>query len=53
MLRDDRVRVVTLTGSGGKGKTLLALHAAAAIIEYFKHGAYFVDLSSLRNPAKA
>jgi predicted ATPase/class 3 adenylate cyclase len=42
-------RLVTLTGSGGSGKTRLALRAAADVIERFPDGAYFVGMASIRD----
>ncbi|NOY08099.1 MAG: tetratricopeptide repeat protein [Spirochaetes bacterium] len=47
MLSDGNTRVVTLTGPGGIGKTRLALQTAAENIEYYRHGVFFVDLSSV------
>lgn len=45
---DDPVRLVTLTGVGGVGKTRVALDAAAALQPRFHDGAWLVELSPLR-----
>jgi predicted ATPase/class 3 adenylate cyclase len=39
----EAVRVLTLTGVGGVGKTRLALQAAAETVAAFRDGAWFVD----------
>lgn len=44
-----RTRLLTLTGSGGAGKTRLALQLAGAAADGFGDGAWFVDLSSSRS----
>jgi predicted ATPase/class 3 adenylate cyclase len=43
-------RLVTLTGSGGTGKTRLSLQVAADLLDQFPHGTWFVELAPLTDP---
>jgi predicted ATPase/class 3 adenylate cyclase len=47
----DRARVLTLVGPGGTGKTRLALALAAAVLDRFPDGVYWVPLASITDPA--
>ncbi len=49
-LNSEGVRLLTLTGPGGIGKTRMGLQAAAELIDSFKDGVYFVDLAPIRDP---
>jgi predicted ATPase/DNA-binding CsgD family transcriptional regulator len=49
LLEDNRL--LTLTGSGGCGKTRLALAAARELVERFEDGAWMVELAALADPS--
>ena len=50
LLRDERVRMLTLVGPAGVGKTRLALAAIERVADHFPDGVVAVDLSPVRDP---
>ncbi len=50
LLLDPSIRLLTLVGVGGMGKTRLSLHAAAELVEEFPDGVWLVEFANLRDP---
>lgn len=52
LILSDHVRLVTITGVGGSGKTRVALQACVELANHpnFKENVFFIPLSSIRDP---
>jgi non-specific serine/threonine protein kinase len=46
-----RSRLLTLTGTGGSGKTRLALEVASCVADEYPEGVWLVELASISDPA--
>jgi predicted ATPase/DNA-binding CsgD family transcriptional regulator len=51
-LSSPGVRLLTLTGPGGSGKTRLALALAESFLDSFPEGVYLVDLAAVAEPSQ-
>ena len=50
LLRNPVVRIVTLSGAGGTGKTRLSLQVAADLLDEYEDGVWFVQLAAISDP---
>lgn len=51
LLRDGEIRLLTMTGIGGTGKTRLAQAVAEAALLDFNDGVFFIEMAAVTDPA--
>lgn len=49
---NPEIRIVTLTGAGGSGKTSLAIEVARRLLPYYPDGVWLVELAALLDPTR-
>jgi len=47
MLLESKERIISVIGPGGMGKTRISIQIAAELIEHFRNGVFFVDLTKI------
>ncbi len=47
LLHQEQLRLITIQGPGGIGKTRLAVEVARALVDQYRDGVYFVDLAPM------
>ena len=51
LLVEEGIRLLTLTGPGGSGKTRLAIEAARGLLSHWRDAVWFVPLADISDPA--